>query len=808
MYFKLHSRPPAPLIPKGGQRRVMPEFTWADFPLGLGRAMALLFICIKKVQYEIHTVESRRLSANFEDRESSDTRVSDHWRVYIYQEFPIKSATRQTVLQYFPFTFYPYVFIMTTSFIKRFLFLCLCSFSINLAIGQSIEGEWNGELSVPGMQLEMSISLIEGQQGWEGTLDIPVQNVQNMELTDLSVQGKDIYFELPKVPGQASYSGTFSDDYKSITGNFSQAGQTLALDFKKASEEEFQRILSGLSSFEQLVDSLLVEKKVPGMGIGIIKDGKIILNKGFGYRDYEHQKEVDKNTIFAIGSTTKAFVSAGLAILADEQTIDWNEPIKSYLHDFELHDKFAEEEMTALDLVTHRSGLPRHDLMWYGTDFNRKELFSRLKYLEPTKPFRTAFQYQNLMFMTAGLLIGEKSGSTWEEFTEEEIFRPLGMTSSNFSVEESQRTNNYALPYKEKDDEIVQMEFRNIDNVGPAGSINSSIADMLKWVQLQLNRGSYGKQEIIHSSQFDVMHTPQMIVGGGRLGSNHPEFSTYMYGAGWFIYQYEGKEIIQHGGNIDGFSAYVQLLPEEEIGMVFLTNKNGTKLHNALAMEMTDILIGKEDDIDWVERAYPDLPEAEEEPDTEEDRRKQNTKQSLPLVDYGGEYTHPAYGSIFIKHRSGSLSYSFNSFQDRLDHYHFDVFEGELTDLDQKIKLQFHLDMDGNIVSLSTVVEPMLEAVTFVKLPPKQLDDPRFIQAVEGEYNLGSQLIDVRKSGDNLKLKITGQPEYTLIPYQKDEFKLQNLVGFSVKFYFDRSRDAVKELVFYQPNGTFRATPK
>lgn len=672
---------------------------------------------------------------------------------------------------------------------------------------QSAEGEWNGELSVPGMNLEMSISLIEGQKGWEGTLDIPLQNVQNMELTDLSVQGMDIYFALPKVPGQASYSGTFSEDFKSISGNFSQAGQNLPLDFTKASEEEFQRILSQLGSFEQLVDSLLIEKNVPGMGIGIIKDGKIIMNKGFGYRDLEHKKEVDKNTLFAIGSTTKAFVSAGLAILADEETIDWDEPIKIYMPDFEMYDEFAEQEMTPLDLVTHRSGLPRHDLLWYGTDFNRKELFNRLKYLEPTKPFRTAFQYQNLMFMTAGLLIGEKAGSSWEEFTEEEIFRPLGMTSSNFSVEESQRTNNYALPYKEKDKDIVQMEFRNIDNVGPAGSINSNIDDMLKWVQLQLNKGKYGQQEIIHESQFDVMHSPQMIVGGGRLGAAHPEYSTYMYGAGWFIYQYEGKEIIQHGGNIDGFSAYVQLLPEEEIGMVFLTNKNGTKLHNALAMEMTDMLLGKDEDIDWVLRAYPEVPESEDKPEIE-DRRKKNTKQSLPLIDYAGEYQHPGYGSIFIKHRSGSLSYGFNSFQDQLEHYHFDVFEGELTDLDQKIKLQFHMDSDGNMISLSSVVEPMLEAATFVKLPPKQLDDPRFLQAVEGEYTLETQTIDIRKSGDNLKLKFTGQPEYTLVPYQKDEFKLEGLAGFSIKFFFDQSRSAVKQLLLYQPNGTFTATPK
>jgi len=697
---------------------------------------------------------------------------------------------------------------MTSDTQHIFWTLIFLVFTIQVS-GQSIQGEWNGSLQTPGSSLDMSIALIEGKQGWEGTMDIPLQNVKNMRLSDLSIQGNDIYFALPKVPGQASYSGTFQSDLKTITGIFSQSGQAIELNFTKASEEDFQRIIAGIQELETTIDSLLITHKVPGLAIGLIKDGKILMNQGFGYRDYDHQRPVDENTIFAIGSTTKAFVSAGLAILVDENTIKWNDPIKTYLPDFELHDDFAEQEMTPLDLVTHRSGLPRHDLLWYGTDFNRKELFARLKYLEPTKPFRTAFQYQNLMFMTAGLLIGEKSNSSWEEFTEEEIFRPLGMKSSNFSVEDSKRTNNYAVPYKEKDDEIVAMEFRNIDNVGPAGSINSSVNDMLKWVDFQLNRGTYGNKEIIHKSQFDVMHTPQMIVGNGALGAKHPEFSPYSYGAGWFIYQYNGTEIIQHGGNIDGFSAYVQLLPKKDIGMVLLTNMNGSRLHNAIAMEITDLLLDKEEDIDWVSRAYPELSKRDkEEKDELIERRRRNTKPSFPLVDYAGEYVHPGYGSVYIKQRSGKLTYIFNSFQEKLEHYHYDVFKGELTDLDQEIKLQFHMDQDGNIISLSTIIEPMLPPISFSKLPPKQLDDPQFIRAIEGQYMLNDVEVDIRKSGDHIKLNIPGQPEYTMLPFQKDEFKLQGIEGFSIKFYFDEAREKVSKLIFFQPQGNVKAIPK
>ncbi len=674
-----------------------------------------------------------------------------------------------------------------------------------LGLGQSPSGEWNGTLEVPGFQLEMSVTLLEDGDGWNGSLDIPMQRIKGMELADLSIQGTDIYFALPDVPGTASYSGQFTDDFTAIEGKFIQAGQNLDLSFKKASQEDFERIVSSLGSFDSLVDSMLIEKNVPGMAIGLIRDGKILMSKGFGYRDYEYEKPVDEKTLFSIGSTTKAFVSAGLAILDDENSLDWNTPIKTYFPHFDLIDDIAEQEMTALDLVTHRSGLPRHDLLWYGTNFTREELFERLAHLEPTKPFRTNFQYQNLMFMTAGMLIGEKTGSSWEEFTAEEIFRPLGMTNSNFSVDESKSTNNYALPYKEKDDELIQIDFRNIDNVGPAGSINSTVEDMLKWVELQLNRGTYMNTEIIHDSQFDIMHEPQMIVGKGALGSVNPEFSPYMYGAGWFIYQYDGHKVVQHGGNIDGFSAYVQLLPDEDIGMVLLTNKHATRLHNALAMELTDLLLNREDDVDWIERAYLNS-EIDEVPE-KEDRRRKNTSPSFPLTDYQGEYTHPGYGSVFIDRKSGSLNYSFHSFNGALDHYHFDTFQGELNELDQKINIQFHMDQEANIKSLSTIVEPTLDPVVFKKLPPKQIEDERFLSAVIGEYKLDSQKITLRKSAENLKLQITGQPEYTLEPYLKDEFKIKGAPGFSVRFYFDNSRRSVKEMVFYQPNGTFRAEP-
>ncbi len=687
-----------------------------------------------------------------------------------------------------------------TQAVQLILFISFSCYSLN---GQSIIGEWDGTLQVTGFSLDMSISIVEGDEGIEGSLDIPAQNIDDMPMADLTLQGSDLYFALPKVPGQATYSGVLNASQDTIHGSFTQAGRSIPLQFVKASEADFERVVDAIERLAALTDSLMTEKQVPGVAIGIIKDGKIIMNQGFGYRDYEHQDPVNENTLFAIGSSTKAFVAAGLAILADENTIDWEAPVRQYLPDFQMHDDFASAEMTPLDLVTHRSGLPRHDLLWYGSASSREALFKKIKDLEPTEAFRTKFQYQNLMYMTAGILIGKMSDSSWEEFTAEEIFRPLKMTQSNFSVDDSQRTNNYALPYKVKDDKIVRMDFRNIDNVGPAGSINSNTTDMLKWVKMQLKKGKYGSDQIINASQFDIMHEPQMIVGKGPLADMNPEFTPAMYGTGWFIQNYKGTKIVQHGGNIDGFSAYVHLLPDEDIGMVILTNKNGSRLPSVLALHATDWLLGKQE-IDWTNRVYVEADTQTEEL-KEERAPVSNTDPTHPIPDYTGEYEHPAYGIMTIRQQSGELKMKFNAFDEDLTHFHYDVFEANLSELDQKMKLQFNMDMNGNVVSLSTTVEPMIGPTAFKKLPPRQIDDREFINKVAKSYTLGPQKIVVRKVSTELKLKITGQPEYTLEPFQKDEFNLRGLPGYSVRFIFNDSRRKVNELIFYQPNGTFTA---
>ena len=668
---------------------------------------------------------------------------------------------------------------------------------------------YNGTLKVPGIELKMTIHLEESEAQWSGTLDIPKQNIKGMALSELSIEAKTLSFELPEVPGNASYKGVFSDDFSSLDGTFTQGGQNLPLVFESLDGAELAKDKEIVERLKVLSDSLMIAHKIPGMGFGIIKNGEVILSEGFGYRDYENKIEADANTIFAIGSCSKAFTAAGVATLNDQNLIEWEEPIKTYLPDFELYDEFASEQSTAIDILTHRSGLPRHDFMWYGSPLKRMEIYSRLKYLEPTKSFRTNFQYQNLMYMTAGILIEKMSDKTWEEYTQEKIMAPLGMKDTNFSVEESKAVENHALPYQVLDDKIVKMDFRNIDEIGPAGSINSNVTDMLKWAELNLNRGKWQGKEIISDMQYNYLHNGHMVVNGPLGGRAQPEYSAYTYGGGWFIFKYSGTKVIQHGGNIDGFSGFVWLLPDENIGMVFMCNVNGSPLPGILANYATDMFLGNET-IKWEKRVWPDKKE-EEEKEEEKDLNKKDegkvagTKPSHSLKDYAGKFTNQGYGDASIDFTNNKLYANYNSFKLTLDHYHYDVFEGSAEALgEEKMKVQFHQDLIGNINSISIALEPSLDPIVFTRVVPAQHNDPAYISKVIGKYNLEGLDVNIEVKNESLYLSPVGQPTFKMKSSSKDVFTFDAMPGYSAKFKFN-GKNKAQELVMIQPNGTFIA---
>jgi CubicO group peptidase (beta-lactamase class C family) len=269
-----------------------------------------------------------------------------------------------------------------------------------------------------------------------------------------------------------------------------------------------------LGAFDDYVNQALRDWKVPGAAVAVVQGDRVILLKGYGFRDLEKQLPVTPNTLFAIGSITKSFTVSALGMEMDEGKVDWDKPVRDYLPAFKMYDPVLTEQMMIRDLITHRSGLPRHDMVWYSSDFSRGDIVRRLQYLEPNKPLRSTFQYNNLMFMTAGYIAGLLNGKSWEDTIRERIFTPMGMNGTNFSLKDTQSSPDFALPYRKGNDVKAEVKRMPFDEqcpdrcaIGPAGEINSSVTDMGRYLLFHLNKGKVEGKALLSENNSIQMQT-------------------------------------------------------------------------------------------------------------------------------------------------------------------------------------------------------------------------------------------------------------------------------------------------------------
>ncbi len=545
--------------------------------------------------------------------------------------------------------------------------------------------------------------------------------------------------------------------------------------------------------------------------MAIVKDGEVVLARGYGLRDVKRNLPVTPETLFAIGSATKAFTVMSLGVLVDDGKLDWDTPVHAYLPAFALQDECASAGMTPRDLVTHRSGLPRHDLVWYNATLTRAELFERLRYLEPNADFRSKWQYQNLMFLTAGYLAGEVADQSWEDVVRGRIFGPLGMKASNFSVLESQKTSDFALPYTEKEKKAVEIPFRNIDVIGPAGSINSNLTDMVRWVKLHLSDGAVGGTRVVGAANLEEMHQPQMVM---REQERDPEIILRTYAMGWFVESYRGRQRVHHGGNIDGFSAMVTFLPAERLGVVALANMDGTPLPEIVCRVAIDRMLGLEP-IDWSARLKERADEAEQGAEKakgglETYDRKKGTKPAHALDEYAGDYEHPAYGTLsVVRDGSANLKASIHGIPMRLEHWHYETYRAVFEDpafADEKMFVLFRTNPKGDVDALTMPLETQTADIVFEKKPPARLSDPAFLKTLAGTYVLVEQpsvSVAVVLEGDALVAHVSDQPPYRLEPYRGTEFRFRELAGYSIRFLPETG-----EILVIQPDGVYRGKRK
>jgi CubicO group peptidase (beta-lactamase class C family) len=565
------------------------------------------------------------------------------------------------------------------------------------------------------------------------------------------------------------------------------------------------------------VPQLLKDWEVPGLSLAVIRDGQVVLTEGYGFRDVEKKLPVTPETRFAIGSSTKAFTTATLGMLVDEGKIEWDKPVRTWLPAFRLHDPYATEHMTPRDLVSHRSGLPRHDLMWYGTNATRAELVSRLGDLEANAELRTRWQYQNLMYMTAGYLVEQVTGKTWEDFVRERIFTPLGMTASDLSIRDLETAENRALAYRKKPEEdgggLEKIPYRNIDAIGPAGSINSNVLDMAKWVRLHLGDGTWEGRPLLNPTTLAELHKPAMLIdtSGSPMASLFldPDLPFGTYALGWFVQPYRGHLLVHHGGNIDGFSAFVTMVPKQKHGLVILTNLDGNLATVILANHIFDRLLGlpeKSWSGDFLAKRDELQAAAREAEKSTAAARKTGTKPDHPLDGYAGVYAHPSYGDLRIEKQGKGLALTYNAalVQAPLEHWHYETWN--ITEGDGKgTKVQFLTDVQGEVDRVSIPLETSVADIVFTR-KASEITDLEALRRFTGEYELAGMVATVAIEGGRLMLTVPGQPPRELLSYRDGEFTVKELTGYRLRF--EEENGVVKAAIFLQPNGTFRAEKK
>lgn len=475
--------------------------------------------------------------------------------------------------------------------------------------------------------------------------------------------------------------------------------------------------MKGLDVF---IERLIQEWNVPGIAVGVVKDGEVIFEQGFGYRKVDNKLNVTADTVFSIASCTKSFTATALAMLVDEGKLDWDKPIKEYIPWFILKDDYVTQKITARDFLTHRTGLARHDLLWFFNDFpSRKELVERLRYLDFNKDFRSSYQYNNLMYGTAGYLIEHISQLSWEDFVKEKILEPVEMSMTNLSYEEYSAVENRAFPYvKDRNGEMQEINYYNHRVPGgPVGGINSTIKDMNKWLAFNINQGCYNDKQIIDKSIINELYIPRIYID---QPIQYNEFSHNYYGMGWGIRPYRGFNRVCHYGGIDGFNSFTGFIPSEKIGVVILTNTmgiNSLKLIDILSLNIFDKLLNLEE-IDWNERFQDEIRRINNSPQGREtDIAHKETLHVINIDKYIGTYYNPGYGRFQIKKdMDNNLSIHWDRESFELKYLEVDVFEFIIKKWNWHIKVDFIFDDKDSVIKATMPLEPSVKEIAFDKI--------------------------------------------------------------------------------------------
>ena len=472
-----------------------------------------------------------------------------------------------------------------------------------------------------------------------------------------------------------------------------------------------------LALLPHLADEVMVRWGVPGMSVAVVRADEMVFAGGFGVTRTGGDEEVTADTVFGVGSVTKPITALATAMLVDDGRLAWDEPVRTWLPDFRVQNLHTSQHATPRDLLAHRTGLPRHDLVWYGSDVSRAGLLDRLPYLASLYDLRADFEYTNLMYAVAGLLVGRVAGSTYEEFVGRRIFEPLDMIASGFSPPTD---DGAARPHAiDANGSLVEVPMFVGGSVAPAAGLYTSASDLARFLQLVLSRGVRHGDRLVSESGVVETLTPQVAVR--KLGPR--EIPITNYGLGWYISVYRGHLYAWHTGAADGYNAYVGVLPYDDLAVVVLSNRLDHQAPEVISR--------------WIFDRFLDLPGIDWQAAlTDQDRRVREVQHdaevrlealadpaepmSRPLADYAGEYRHPAYGDLEITLQDDGLAGSFHGLTGPLRHWRGDLFLFELprSVIAPSFVIEFAVDAETGVVAASSPLQRDLEPIVFRRIRP------------------------------------------------------------------------------------------
>ena len=501
----------------------------------------------------------------------------------------------------------------------------------------------------------------------------------------------------------------------------------LALTSSIAVAQQQASIESRLQGFDSYMEQVMKDWNAPGIGIGIVVGDKLVFAKGYGFRDYGKKLPYTTTTTQPIASNSKLFTAVAVGLLVEEGKLRWDEPIKQFVPTIRFYNDELDRSVTIRDMLSHRTGVTRHDSIWYKSTFTRRELWDRLRYLEPTAPIRTKFLYNNLMFTAAGQVIEELSGKTWEQFVQTRLFDPLGMTHSTLTIEDNIKGPEPAVPYSERRDstELYRQPYYTAEvTIAPAGAINSNIQDLSRWVIALLNKGKVDGKQVIPEAVLRETMAPSLAMPNSILETRGwGENLNQYYGMGRWVSSYRGHLLALHGGDLPGFHSQISIMPNDGIGVIVLViGDHVASLYNGLTYDIYERLLGLSL-TPWSER-YNEVrlknkaagAKARAVADV---GRIPDTKPSHPLDDYVGEFVHPAYGVVTVTRGDKELNFDFHGIKMPLSHFHYDRFDTPDDEEDGKFSLNFRTNPMGEIDSMEMSLDEA--AVTFTRrVPPEQ----------------------------------------------------------------------------------------